>query len=346
MGLAMNLNGKTTLRDVARSTGVSEQTVSNVINGKPVVKEDTRLMVLEACDRLGYRANALARSLKTSQSSLIALVMPSVTNSKYPEIAETVAKVATQKGYSINVAISDRDPDRELQLIGEMLDHRVAGILLSTSDPEGRSQAIAARYGVPCIEIMNRGPLNSQDFVGADNRIGAKMAVDHLIGLGHRRIGHVRGLNIFTGDERALGYSDALMGQCLPFDPLLTEPGGYSREGGAAALRALLSRAPDMTAVFCSSDLMAYGVLDAAGQCGRRVPETLSVAGFDNMAFSSLAPIGLTSVGYDSLVLATYAVEHLITCIANRGAPAQSHLKVVPCSLVVRSSTIAQSYEV
>ena len=338
----MNFNGKTTLRDVARSTGVSEQTVSNVINGKPVVREDTRLIVLEACDRMGYRANALARSLKTNQSSLIALVMPRVTNSKYPEIAETVAKVATQKGYSIIIAISDRDPGRELQLIGEMLDHRVAGILLSTSDPQGQSQAIAARYGVPCIEIMNRGPLETQDFVGADNRVGARMAVEHLIGLGHRQIGHVRGLDIFTGNERAKGYADALTADGLSFDPLLTVQGGYSREGGGAAIRTLLARAPDVTAVFCSSDLMAYGVLDAVADCGRRVPETLSVAGFDNMAFSSLAPIGLTSVGYDSFALATHAMEHLITCIGNPGSSAPGHYKVVPCSLLVRSSTAAR----
>ncbi len=339
----MNPSGKTTLRDVARSTGVSEQTVSNVINGKPVVKEDTRLMVLEACDRLGYRANALARSLKTNQSSLIALVMPSVTNSKYPEIAETVAKVAAQKGYSIIMAISDRDPGRELQLIGEMLDHRVAGILLSTSDPDGQSQAIAARYGVPCIEIMNRGPIEDQDFVGADNRVGAQIAVEHLIGLGHRRIGHVRGLDIFTGNERALGYADALAAHGIPLDPQLTVSGRYSREGGEAALRVMLDRAPDVTAVFCSSDLMAYGVLDAAMECGRRVPETLSVAGFDNMAFSSLAPIGLTSVGYDSFALATHAMEHLIARIGDRSGSAPRHYRVVPCSLVVRSSTAVRN---
>jgi DNA-binding LacI/PurR family transcriptional regulator len=329
---------KTTLKDVARALGVSEQTVSNVINGKPVVKDDTRQRVLEACERMGYRANVLARSLKTSQSSLIALVMPSITNSKYPEIAQTVTMVAAQRGFSIIVAVSDRSAAREAELVNQMLDHQVAGILLSTADNAGVAQQAAGRFGVPCIEIMNRGPRAAQDFVGADNRAGARLAIDHLIELGHRRIGHIRGLPIFTGNERAEGYAEALVAHGIPVDPDLTESGDYSREGASAAIKKLLARAPDLTAVFCSSDLMAYGVLDAVGSLGQRVPETLSVVGFDDMAFSSLGPIGLTSIAYDSFNLATLAVRRLTDCIADRSVMAVTYEEILPCSLVVRGS--------
>lgn len=331
---------KTTLKDVARALGLSEQTVSNVINGKPVVRDDTKQRVLEACARMGYRANALARSLKTSQSSLIALVMPSITNSKYPEIAQTVAIVAAQKGFSIIVAVSDRSAEREAQLVNQMLDHQVAGILLSTADNAGVAQQAAGRSGVPCIEIMNRGPRAAQDFVGADNRAGARLAVEHLIGLGHRRIAHVRGLPIFTGTERAHGYAEALNANGISVDPALTESGDYTREGASAAIGALLTRAPDITAVFCSSDLMAYGVLDAAASLGRRVPDTLSVVGFDDMAFSSLDPIRLTSVAYDSFALASLAMQRLTDCVTNRSVMATPHIDIVPCSLVIRGSAV------
>jgi DNA-binding LacI/PurR family transcriptional regulator len=331
---------KTTLKDVARALGLSEQTVSNVINGKPVVREDTKQRVLEACERMGYRANALARSLKTSQSSLIALVMPSMTNSKYPEIAQTVTMVAAQKGFSIIVAVSDRNAEREAQLVNQMLDHQVAGILLSTADNAGVAQQTAGRFGVPCIEIMNRGPRATQDFVGADNRNGARLAIEYLIGLGHRRIGHVRGLPISTGNERAEGYAEALEAHGIPLDPALTASGDYTREGASAAIRVLLARAPDITAVFCSSDLMAYGVLDAASGLGRRVPETLSVVGFDNMTFSSLDPIRLTSVNYDSFALASRAVQRLTDCVADRSVMSTPHVEIVPCSLVVRGSAM------
>ena len=253
---------------------------------------------------------------------------------------QTVSNVINATGVFHHVAVSDRGAVREAELVNWMLNHQVAGILLSAADKGGVAQQTAGRFGVRCIAIMNRGPRAAQDYVGADNRAGARLAIEHLIGLGHRRIGHVRSLPSHTGNERAEGYAEALAAHGIPVDPHLTGSGDYSRKGASAAIPTLLARAPDIAAVFCSSSLMAYGVLDAVGALGRRVPETLSVVGFDFMAFSSLGPIGLTSVAYDSFNLATLALRRLTDCIADRSMMAVPYQVILPCSLVLRGSAV------
>ena len=340
----MTESRKPTLRDVARLVGVSEQTVSNVLNNRPNVRPEMRERVLKGAVALNYRVNKLARSLKTSQSTLIALIFPSVTNPIYAEAADVVSRAAMRRGYSIVLANSGREPRIETQLVETALDHRVAGILLSSIDPTGGSGRRAVAGDVPCIQLLNRDPVWTGEYFGANNVLGARDAVAWLIAQGHRKIGHLRGLVSFVAEERLRGYRYALTGAGLAYDPTLVAPGQFSRAGGGEACAVLLDRHPDMTALFCASDLMAYGALDELSRRGLSAPKDLSVVGFDDTSFSSLAAISLTTVQFDIEGLASAAVDRLIARIEDRvPAGAEPVTEIFECRLVQRGSTAPPS---
>lgn len=331
---------RTTLGEVARSAGVSLQTVSNVVNMKPVVREETRKLVLEHLELCGYRSNALARSLKTNKSQLIGLVVPSITNSMYAEVAESVVHEAEKRGYTVMMAVTKRDAQTEVELVNTIIDHSAAGILISPSDPEAAAGKTAIQIGVPIVEMLNRGVKDGCDVFEADNFNGARIAVAHLIALGHRRIAHISGLSNSTGQARQQGYEQALTDSGIAVDPDLIICGQYMREGGRAACERLLSEAEDVTATFCASDLMAYGAMEALAARGLRVPDDMSLIGFDDMNMSSLPGVNLTTVSFAPAQLAKRAIERLIAIIESPdGALAPMH-DITQCTLIERGSTL------
>lgn len=329
---------KTTLSEVAESAGVSVQTVSNVVNNKPIVREETRELVQKHLTKCGYRSNALARSLKTNTSRLIGLVVPSMTNSMYAEVGESIVHEAEQRGYTVMMAVTMRDAKTELELVHTIIDHSAAGILMSPSDPAAVASKAVVKEGVPYVEMLNRGLPSGCDVFEADNCNGARQATEHLIQQGHQGIAHISGLRNSTGKARRKGYEMALKNAGITFDPSLLENGEYTRQGGQAACQRLLSSGQPFTAIFCASDLMAYGVMDALSLHGLRVPEDMSLIGFDDMSMSSLPGINLASVSFNPALLAKNAMEQLIRIIENPDdEPTPTH-SVSLCTLVIRGS--------
>ena len=329
---------KTTLSEVAESAGVSVQTVSNVVNHKPIVREETRELVLKHLAKCGYRSNALARSLKTNTSRLIGLVVPSMTNSMYAEVGESIVHEAEQRGYTVMMAVTMRDAKTELELVNTIIDHSVAGILMSPSDPAAQASKAVIKEGVPYVEMLNRGLPSGCDVFEADNCNGARQATEHLIELGHQGIAHIGGLCNSTGIARRKGYEMALENASIAFDPCLLENGEYTRQGGQAACQRLLSSGQSFTAIFCASDLMAYGAMDALSLQGLRVPEDMSLIGFDDMSMSSLPGIDLASVSFNPALLAKNAMEQLIRIIEDPGDDQTPMHSVSLCTLVIRGS--------
>lgn len=329
---------KTTLSEVAVSAGVSVQTVSNVVNNKPIVRDATRELVLKHLAMCGYRSNALARSLKTNKSRLIGLVVPSMTNSMYAEVGESIVHEAEQRGYTVMMAVTMRDAKTELELVNTIIDHSAAGILMSPSDPAAQASKAVMKEGVPYVEMLNRGLPSGCDVFEADNYNGARQATEHLVELGHRGIAHISGLDNSTGKARRQGYEVALENSGITFDPCLLENGEYTRQGGRAACQRLLSSGQSFTAIFCASDLMAYGAMDALALRGLRVPEDMSLIGFDDMSLSSLPGIDLASVSFNPALLAKNAMEQLIRIIENPGDNQTPEHSVSPCTLVKRGS--------
>lgn len=335
---------KVTLSEVAESAGVSVQTVSNVVNNKPVVSEETRQLVQEHLQKCGYRGNAVARSLKTNTSRLIGLVVPSMTNSMYAEVAETIVHEAERRGYTVMMAVTMRDAHTELELVNTIIEHNAAGILMSSSDPEARGSRLILDDGMPYVELLNRTGQSDCDVFEADNRSGAMKAVEYLLESGHSCIAHVCGLSNSTGNGRREGYEQALNQAGIGVSDELMVCGDYTRAGGYQACENLLAGGQAFSAIFCASDLMAYGVLEALARHGRRVPQDVSVIGFDDMSMSSLPGIDLSSVSFDPVNTGRCAIERLIRKIEQPAScePVLVH-DIADCTLVLRGSVRAMS---
>lgn len=337
---------KVRLSEVARSAGVSVQTVSNVANGKPVVGKKTLDLVLKHLLQSGYRGNALARSLRSSKSRMIGLVVPSMTNSMYAEVAESIVKEAELRGYTVMVCVTKRDPAIETELVNTIIDHSAAGILISPSDPNAVGSKLAISLGIPYVEMLNRGLSSGCDVFEADNYNGAREAVEYLIKLGHTDIAHISGVSNSTGNAREEGYRAALRDAGIAQNSALLICGDYTRSGGLAACQQLLASGQFFSAIFCASDLMAYGAMEALNSAGRKVPKDVSIIGFDDMSLSSFPGIGLTTVSFMPGMLAKDAVERLIARIEQVKDFAEPIHEVAKCQLIIRTSAAEFAPEV
>ncbi|WP_018689577.1 LacI family DNA-binding transcriptional regulator [Ahrensia kielensis] len=334
---------KVTLAEVARSAGVSHQTVSNVLNNRSVVREETRKLVLQHLEKMGYRRNAMARSLKTNKFSLIGLVVPSMTNSMYAEVAQAVVREAERQGYTVMMAVTERDVNVELSVVNTIIEHSVAGILISPSDTEemeGAASRVITKLDVPVVEILNRSSKSVCDVFEADNREGGRLATEHLIDCGHRSIGFIAGVNNSTARSRYQGFVDGIDKAGLAVIPELVVRGNYTREGGRAACQLMLDSGFPFTAIFCASDIMAYGAMDELAARGLKIPQDVAIVGFDDMEMSSLPGVSLSSISFHPASLARQAIERLIKKIEKPESAGSSIHELQSCSLVVRNSTV------
>lgn len=325
-----------TIKDVARQAGVSAQTVSNVMNDRPLVREETRQRVLRACEELGYHPNAAARSLVTRHRNIIGLVLANIKNPIYGEIVDTITLVADRFGYSVMVGNTRRDAASEARIVRLLTEQRVDGVLLTSSTWDSRATDVLQDAGIPVIHILHHPKDLTVDYYGADNIAGTRQATAHLISLGHGALGFLHGPLTSTSIQREQGFREALQAAGLTVNARWVAEGDYTREGGYRATRRLLEQAPCPTAIVCASDMMALGVLDAACELGIDVPRDLAVVGFDDIFIASLRLVGLTTVRFDREGLADLAIRNLLTKISGKSRREQRQYVTVPCELIVR----------
>jgi LacI family transcriptional regulator len=327
-------------REIATRAGVSQSTVSRVINNRPGVREEIRQRVLKLIAEVGYYPNAGARSLVTSKTSKIGLLVSGIINPFYPELVESVEAFAREEGYNVLLCNLQRDPSMNEIYTRLLIEQRVAGVIISSITLDSEVHRQFSRAGIPVV-FVNRHPSNTQqaNAVVTDNVGGAYKITKHLIELGHSRIAFIRGLlNTSTSLDREAGYRQCLADHGLEFDGTLLEQGDYYREKAYEATVRFRQLPHPPTAVFCANDYMAYGALDAATDLGLRVPEDLSVVGFDNISFSSLKVIALTTVEQPITDMARKAMEILLDCIT--GEEKQKFRTVVYDSeLIVRDTS-------
>ena len=327
-----------TIADVAEHAGVSKTTVSHVLSGNRPVSSDTRSRVQLAIAELGYRPDGIARSLRTRRTHMVALIIPDLTNPFYPTLARGLDEAMNGSGYRAFVCSSDGDPERELDFLAEVCDRRVDGIVLDSFHLGADDvQAITGDH-VPVVWIG--GPPGAHpgfDSVHADDERGAFEATVHLLDRGHRAIGMIDG-PVGAGEDRRDGYRRALAEagvDAVPPEPLR---GDWTRASGAAALRDLLAGSPTPTAVFCSNDRMAMGVIDAAKERGLSIPVDLAVVGFDDIEEAAMTTPPLTTVVNPASEIGRTAGVLLGERVAGtyRG-PARA--VTLPATLVVRASS-------
>ena len=323
-----------TLETVAARAGVSRSLVSLVLRGSPKVSPSSREAVLRAVAELGYRPNAAARRLAERQSRTIGVLLNDIRQPWFADMLDGLTPALYAGGK--HMLLGDGRIDRLMgdTLTWSFLELGVDGLVLAGSFPV--SAAITDVAGrIPTITVGGADlDLPHVDVIDYDNRRGAAMAVEHLVGLGHTRIAHISGLPGRTGIVRAQSYEDAMRAAGLRGD---VEAGDMTEEGGFRAAVRLLSRPERPTAIFAANDLSCVGALSAATELGIRVPDELSLVGFDNSSLARLRALWLTSVDGSAHDMGGQAATMLLSRIDRPDAPAETRL-MAP-SLEVRGSS-------
>jgi LacI family transcriptional regulator len=328
---------RVTIADVAILANVSKTTVSHVLSGNRPVAVETRTRVEDAIRALGYRPHGIARTLRTKTSHLVALVIPDITNPFYPTLVRGLDAGLQRGGYRTLICSTDQHPEREIEYLREMGDRGVDGIVLDsytlTADEiRGAlpSRASLVRIGTSVLQEPGF------DTVHADDRRGACDATTYLLRSSRRRVGMIQGPP-GAGVSRNTGYLEALRDADVAVDPELVLSGGWTREGGAEAIRRLLALPDPPSGVFCANDLMALGALEAARELGVAVPERLAVVGFDDIepaAYSTPPLTTVTNPAYETGLLAGVVLRERM---AGRSSEPPRTV-TLPCRLVARAS--------
>lgn len=323
-----------TMKKVAERAGVSVALVSLVMRGAPNVSDHRRARVLSAAEELGYRPNVLARNLASRRTNTIGVVLNDFHNPFFAEVADGIQSAADRSGYRLLYGNGAHSVEGEAEAVETFLQFRVDGIILAGSMDAASMEQAARSAAVVVVGRSEHG--ERVDTVNTDDRLGARLAVDHLVSLGHRRIAHLDGSDGAGAADRAEGYRDAMRRHGL-VDDILVATGDYTEEGGHAAATELLAASPRPTAVFASNDLSAIGALDAFTTAGLRVPDDMSLVGFDNTSLTAMSYIALTTVNQPTDEIGQAAVDLLVRRLDHESADAE-HFVGTP-TLVERSST-------
>ena len=328
-----------TLEEVARLAGVSRSTVSRVINDHPSVRAETRRRVWEAIRESGYRPHAVARSLVTKRTHIVGMVIPEVvthlfTDPFFPILLRAATAACNEQGYQLMLSLFSSSADRQEIYQRLVRNAYLDGVIVASAALEDPLISDLQRDGVPFV-CVGRSPDERVHSVDVDNIGGTQMAVDHLIRLGHRRIGMVTGRPDMTaGQDRLEGYRRALSAHGMPVEPELIVEGDFTEASGKAGIQRLLPAEP--SAVFMASDTMAVGALKALRQAGRRVPQDISLVSFDDIPVASATEPPLTTVRQPIGRMAALAVEALLDLIEQPGSGPRRI--VLPTELVIRES--------
>jgi LacI family transcriptional regulator len=314
------------IRELARRTGVSVATVSRALNNRPDVNPETRDRIVAMARELGYRPNHQARSLVRRRSGLLGLIWDTgyaAAGARHPFLADVLIglKIAVASSHYHLMLVSPRDPDDVRAYVDAATQHGLEGLVLMGVDERSDPVTSLIATGRPCVavDLELTGPFAT--YVTSDNRAGAASAVGHLHALGHRRIATVTGpLHMVPARERLAGYREACAGVGLPERPEYVEHGDFFLDGGYAATRRLLGLPEPPTAIFVAGDEMAVGALHAAADLGVRVPDQVSVVGFDDIEIAALVRPALSTVAQDRMALAASAVAALTDLVAARDA--------------------------
>jgi DNA-binding LacI/PurR family transcriptional regulator len=331
-----------TILDVARAAGVSKSTVSNVIRGTGSTAPETRRRVTEAIERVGYRPNAVARNLVRRRTTTIGIVVGDLANVFYSELAKLVEQRASEAGFTAMICNTDGHPPSERSRIGSLLEHRVAGIVMLQFSGERSVLDDVRRQRVPLVLVS--GFDASVDCVSLDDTAGTELGVRHLVELGHRRIAYLSSGLVEPEADRARleGYRRALLAAAIEPDGALalrSEHPAYLRTDPEIRTEIeLLLRGPDApTAFSVSNDLVAIDLIETLEELGRRIPEDISVVGFDDVAIAGLGRVSLTTIAQPTAELASLGVAILVARIAGDDASLRQ-VRLDP-ALVTRRST-------
>lgn len=331
---------RVTLQIIADRLAVSTATVSLALRGSPLVAEATRSRVQQMARDMGYSYNRSAASLRTDRTNILGVGFHDITNPYFAELLAAIEETTTAHGRSILLGTYGEDLERQDRVLNTLKEYRPDGMILCAaggSTPETFAHLVAA--GVPMVQL-SREITPALDFVGSDDRHGTTLAMEHLIGLGHRRIAFIcANERISTGRNRYLGYCEALARHDLTFDPALVYSGYGTRENGSKGIQAVLDAPNPPTAAICMNDLAAFGAMLGLRHRGREAGIDFSIIGCDDVQEAAQWYPALTTIRNFQDEMGRTSAEFLISRIADPDAPPRRHL-LTP-ALVIRGTTTA-----
>ncbi len=326
-----------TIRDVAHAAGVSTSTVSHVINDTRFVSPETRQRVLAAMQRLNYSPNRLASSLRSNQTLTLGVLLPNSANPYFAEILVGIENTCFDLGYNIILGNANDDPERELAYLRVLISRQVDGILLISTGSYAESITYLTQQQVPVV-VVDRAPgIESVTEIFTDNKEGGLLATRHLIELGHTDIACITGPSFLSPSaDRVVGYKQAMAEANLLLDDAWIVSGDFQLGSGYRACQRLLQLDNQPTAVFACNDLMAVGALCAIHETRRRVPDDVSVIGYDDIPLASYTTPRLTTIAQPAREIGEIAVLRLIEALRSDEATAER--ECLPVKLVERDS--------
>jgi LacI family transcriptional regulator len=326
------------IKDVAREAGVSIATVSRVLNDIDVVNEDTKQKVKDAIKKLSYRPNIVARSLKTQKSSTIGIIIPDISNQFYPEIVRGCEDVANIYNYNIMLCNADLDVEREMEALRILKEKMIDGVIYMSNSIGNNIVDLISELEMPTILVETTDAEGIFPSVTIDNVMAAADAVKYLANKGNKRIAYV-GTSIEKVNalsKRYTGYNKGLEEMGITHDKEIVYLGGVKSRDGYAGINTILDKGAEVDAVFCASDEIAMGVINALRDRSIKVPEDIDVMGFDDIYSASIFYPKLTTVAQPMYDMGSVSMRMLIKSINN--LPVEEKHFVLPYRIVERDS--------
>ena len=334
----------TTLEDIARALNVSKMTVSRAINNHPEISRETRNRILETARKMNYRPNQFARALTTNHSYLIGIVVPDLMHSYFAEICRGVESHARPAGYQNLICSTDEDGAKEIEEIEALLS-RTDGLIVASafeSTEVDFYQGLIAD-GARIVFIDRLLPELQCSMITTNDVLVGELATEHLINLGHRRIGHLSGTHVSTAVQRMEGYKKALQKNGIRFEASLVRPSGFTESDGYSATKAWITEGDLPTAIFAANDPAAIGAIAALSESNIQVPEDIAIVGAGRIRYGDLLKVPLTTVSWSTAEMGETAARLLLESIGGDDKPMRRNVVIAP-HLVIRGSCGSRGY--
>ncbi|PHV11685.1 LacI family DNA-binding transcriptional regulator [Chitinimonas sp. BJB300] len=327
-----------TMKDVAHLAGVSITTVSHLLNNTRPVGDEARARIEQAIRELSYVPSAVARSLKHNVTHTVGMMLPNSSNPYFSELMRVIEARCFDAGYNVILCNSDDNPAKQSTYLRVLTERRVDGLIVVTSGEDVGLHALLSELSLPVILVDREINRVQYDLVEVDHVQGGYLATQHLLSLGHQNIACIGGpVALSSSDQRIAGWRRAMVEWGINPTDVDLQRGDFTSRGGYQAMHALLKQAQCPSAVFACNDLMAIGAMCAAYELGIRVPDQLSIVGFDGISLASFSSPPLTTVIQPKEIIGAMAVDMLIEGI--RGRRAEPLCVVLQPELCIRSST-------
>jgi DNA-binding LacI/PurR family transcriptional regulator len=337
----------TTIKDIAKRTGVSHSTVSRALRGNSLISAETTERIRLVAQEMAYQPSAAARSLKTNRTQVLGVIVNSIADPFFSEILFGIEECAQEGGYSLFIAASQHDPNRERSIVQTMMEQRTDGVIICSSSFSSEQGRQLLAYGFPIVVVNHQAAENFHFSIYHDDIDGSRQITRHLIQLGHERIAYLgNSLSGRTTLDRLSGFQTEMENANLPVpNKYIYHVAGGEPDLGIEGLNHFLQLKTRPTAIVCFNDMLAIGVLKGCSQARLRVPEDISVTGFDNITYSNYTNPSLTTFDQPKRSIGIEAAQLLLDLLnsENQKVPETPKIKILKGNLLVRNSTSSPS---